>query len=488
MYPPPKMDYTHGTGRRAGRRNDLCVLCGMLCMLMAFVTILTFTVLSYLHHGGISRCVEGDLGFTREVPRPGHPKYPEPDDQLAMESGNVPEELVVQEGQLHARSDDPARRYAEQEQVADGDMDADEVPGAQDRRRQFKLPKLPIPSDILDLPIKIPTRISEIIGDLPLPTIPTNPGDIISNLPTDPGELISDLPIPTLPSIPAIPTLPIPIPIPTKVPDLPLPVPTGTDLPGIPLPTVVPPPGKPKDPGNPYKLPDLTEIPHKVMNLLHEAISKLSTSKDTPKYFRDVLRVILQIINRVAGGHPNPVPGDPWPKPTLPVPTGTKLPLPTLPVPTPPVPTLTLPLPTLPFPTLPFPTLPVPTLPPLPTSLPKTTLTLPHLPKPPGKDGDGNGFVRAVKVVRDEGEGGEEPLSDERLKQLRASVADEVWAAADWSNPLAASLTAAAAMLAFDAVYAVAGQWKETDDEAEKERLLGLLVVVDDEDDEQAVA
>ncbi|KAG6359910.1 hypothetical protein INS49_010963 [Diaporthe citri] len=436
------MDFTHGTGRHAGRRYHWCLPCGILFGLMAFVTMLTFGVLSYIDHGGIAHCVEGDWRATRKVPKPGYPESLEPDDQVAIASGKVPEELVVQEGQLHVRSDDPARRYAEQEQVAEHDTDADEASGAEDRRRQIRLPKLPIPSEILDIPIKIPTRVSEILGDLPIPTIPTDPGDIIDSLPTDPGELISDLPIPTLPSIPAIPTLPVPVPIPTKIPDLP--IPTGTNLPGVPLPTVQP-PSKPKDP---YKLPDLTEIPHRVLTLLHGSISKLSTSKDTPKYLRDVLRLILRILNRVAGGKPVP---DPWPSKTLPLPTKTKLPLPTLTVPT------------------------VPRFPPL----PRPTLTLPTGPKRPGRP---DSIERAAEEARDEGGGGEELLSDERRKQLRASVADEVWAGADWSNPLLAPLTAAAAMLTFDAVYAVAGKWKETDDEGEKDRLLGLFVVVNDDE------
>ncbi|KAK7707121.1 hypothetical protein SLS64_007330 [Diaporthe eres] len=379
-----------------------------------------------------------------------------------MASGNVPEELVVQEEELHIRSDDPSRRYAEQEQVAERDTDADEVPGAEDRRRQFKLPKLPIPTEIIDIPIKFPTRLSEILSDLPVPTIPTDPGDIIDTLPTDPGELISDLPIPTLPSIPAIPTLPVPIPIPTKIPDLP--VPTGTDLPGVPLPTADP-PSKPKDPKDAHKLPDLTQIPHRVLTLLHDAISKLSTNPDTPRYFRDVLRLILRILNRLGGGDPVPVPTK---KP--PVPTNTKLPLPTLTVPT-----------------IPHPKPPVfthPTLPPLPPLPPKPKPTLSRGPKQPGKP---DSIGRAARKVRDEG-GDEGPLSEEKRKKLRASVSDEVWASADWSNPILAPFTAAAAMLTYDAIYAITGKWKETDDEAEKDRLLSLFVVVDDDEEGQALA
>ncbi|KAL2275750.1 hypothetical protein FJTKL_01606 [Diaporthe vaccinii] len=398
---------------------------------------LTFGVLSYIDHGGISRCVEGDWAVTREFPRPGYPQSPKPDDQLAMASGNVPEELVVQEGQLHVRSDDPARRYAEQEQVAQHDTDADEVSGAEDRRRQFKLPKLPTPTEIIDIPIKFPTRISEILSDLPVPTVPTDPGDIIDTLPTDPGELISDLPIPTLPSIPAIPTLPVPIPIPTKIPD----------LPGVPLPTAGP-PSKPRDPKGPYELPDLTQIPHRVLTLLHDAISKLSTNKDTPRYFRDILRLILRILNLLGGGDPGPLPTK-----KLPVPTDTKLPLPT------------------------------PTVPPLPPR-PKPKPTLSRGPKQPGKP---DRIGRAAKKVRDEG-GNEGPLSDERRKQLRAKVSDEVWASADWSSPVLAPLTAMAAMVTYDAIYAITGKWKETDDEAEKGRLLSLFVVVDDDDEGQALA
>lgn len=428
---------------------------------MAFVTVLTFGILSYIDHGGISRCVGGDWGITIEFPRPAYPKSPEPDDQLSMASGNVAEELVNQEGQLHARSDDPARRYAEQEQVAERDTDADEVSGAEERRRQFKFPKLPIPTEIIDIPIKIPTRISEILSDLPVPTaIPTDPGDIIDTLPTDPGELISDLPIPTLPSIPAIPTLPVPIPIPTKLPD----------LPGVPVPTVDP-PSKPRDPKDPYKLPDLTEVPRRVLTLLHDAISNLSTDKNIPKYFRDVLLLILRILNRLGGGDPVK---SPWPTATLPVPTVTKLPpLPTITITT--LSTITIP----PLPTITIPTLPIP-------PKPKPTLTLP--PKGPKQPGKPDPLGRAAKKVRDEGGGDDELLSDERRRQLRASVSDEVWAGADWSNPLLAALTAGSAMLAYDAIYAVAGKWKDTDDEAEKERLLGLFVIVDDDEEGQAVA
>lgn len=434
---------------------------------MAFLTVLIVGLISYIDYGGsVVRFVHGDAEVNKEVPRPPYPGSPKPDEQLAMTSGNVPEELVFQEGQLHARSDDPARRYAGQEQEAGHDTDADGLSA-----RQFKLPKLPIPTEILDIPKLIPTRIKDILSDLPaIPTIPTDPGDIVDLLPTDPGELISDLPIPSLPTIPAIPTLPIPVPIPTSLPDLP--IPPGTDLPDLPLPTGLP-PSKPNDPGDIYKLPDLTEIPKKVLGLLHHAISQLSTDPGTPKYLRDVLRLILRVLNRLGGGDPVP---KPWPSSTLtlPVPTKTKLPLPTLTVPT-------LPLPTLPLPTRPLPSLTLPTTPSRPT------LTLPNRSKLPG-DNAGQ-FGRAARKVRNEegAGGGKEPLSDERRKELRDSVADEVWAAADWSNPLEASITAAMAMVSFDAIYRVAEALGRTDDDAEKEKLYGLFVVVDDEEIEAAV-
>lgn len=428
---------------------------------MAFLTILIVGLISYIDYGGnVARFVQGDPEVIREVPGPGYPGGPDPDEQLAMATGDVDEELVVQQGQLHVRSDDPARRYAGQEQAAEGDTGADEAPRAGDRRRQFKLPKLPIPSDILDIPNVLPSRIKDIISDLPaVPTIPTDPGDIISQLPTDPGELISDLPIPALPTIPAIPTLPVPIPIPTEVPPLPtLPLPTGIDPPKWPVPTVLP-PGKPVDPEDPYRLPDLTELPRKIIRLLHDTISKLSTNPNTPKYWRDVLRLILRILNRVAGGDPKP-----WPRPTatLPLPTGTKLPLPI-------IPTKSLTIPTVPLPTV--------TVPTIPGLGPRPTLTLPHRARRQPRQQPGTG---KKKVVRDEG-GGDGPLSDEGRKKLRSAVSDEVWAAVDWSNPLVAPLTAAAAMVAFDAVYSVAEKWQGTDDEAERERLLDSFVVVDDD-------
>lgn len=432
---------------------------------MAFLTVLIVGIISYVDYGGsVVRLMHGDPELNKESPGSPYPGSPKPDEQLAMTSGNVPEEFVVQEGQLHARNDDPARRYAGQEHEARHGTDADGVSAAQEQPRQLKLPKLPIPTDILDIPHLIPTRIKDILSDLPaIPTIPTDPGDIVDLLPTDPGELISDLPIPPLPTIPAIPTMPVPVPIPTSLPDLPLP--PGSDLP---LPTGLP-PSKPKDPGDIYKLPDITEIPHKVLGLLHHAISQLSTNPTTPKYLRDVLRLILRILNRVGGGDPVP---KPWPPPTLPlpVPTKTKLPLPTLPIPTIPAPTRTRTL-----------------LPPLPT-LPRPTLTLPNRPKKAGDDA--GQFARAARKGRNEeragGAGGKEPLSDERRKELRDSVADEVWAAADWGNPLEASITAAMAMVSFDAIYRVAEALGRTDDDAEKERLYGLFVIVDDEEIEAA--
>ncbi|KKY33958.1 hypothetical protein UCDDA912_g06062 [Diaporthe ampelina] len=440
------MDFTYGNGRPSGRRYRWCLPCGILCGIMAFLTILIVGLVSYIDHGGkFARWTEGDAEVTREVPGPGYPGAPEPDEQLAMAGDNAPKELVVQAGQLHARSADDARRYAGQEKVAERDADVDGLPLPPFGSGHWKLPKLPIPTDVLDLPIKIPKHISDILGDLPaVPTIPTDPGDIADNLPTDPGELISDLPIPTLPTIPAIPTLPVPVPIPTEVP-------------ALPIPTVFP-PDLPVGPADELKLPDLTQIPHTVLNLLHHAVSSLSVNDNTPKYLRDILRLILRVLNRVAGG-------DPVPKPP-PAPTKTKLPLPPPP----------------PLPTLPIPTRTRPVLPPLPT-LPRPTLTLPHRPKPPGKDGDGEP-ARAAKKVR-AGSGGDdrEPLSDESLRQLRSAVADEVWAAADWSNPLVASFTAGMAMVTFDAVYRVAEALKATDDEAEKERLLGLFVVVDDDEE-----
>lgn len=488
------MDFTRGGGRPPGRRY-WCLPCAILCGTIILLTILVVSLVSYIDYGGnIARFAKGEPDATRELPGPGYPGSPDPDEQLAMASGDVPEELVVQEGQLHARGDDdPARKYAEQGQVAEHETDADEVLGAKEQRRQFKLPKLPIPSGIIDIPKLIPTRVKDILSDLPpVPTIPTDPGDIVDQLP-DPGELISDLPVPSLPTIPAIPTLPVPIPIPTEVPELPVPTKIPTKIPELPMPTVpdVPgwplPTGKPGDPKDIYKLPDLTEIPHKVLDLLHGAISKLSTDESTPKYLRDVLRFILRIINRLAGGEPKPKPpAKPPAKP--PVPTAPTLTLP-LPIPTLPLPTIIptdLPVPTLPT-DLPTRTLtrlpPLPTLPPLP--LPTLTLAPRQRKQQPGSEDGGAAVKRKLRGKRGGskrgGGGDKEPLSDERRKELRDAVSDEVWAAADWSNPLVASVTAAWAMVAFDAIYRVADAFKATDDEAEKERLLGSIVVVDDE-------
>lgn len=365
-----------------------------------------------------------------------------------MASEEVPEELVVQEqeGQLHARSytQEPVaernsfvRGYTKEDQMVERD------PAVHEQDEQgpplFKLPKLPIPSNILDIPIKIPTHISDILGDLPLPTIPTDPGDIIDALPTDPGEIISDIPIPTLP-----------VPVPTKIPGL-------------------PPPSKPRDPGDDdgFHLPDLTLIPHKVLGLLHNAIAQLGSDENLPGPFRDILRLIQRIISRLAGGHPVPKP------PKKPKPTKTELPIPTLPTPT-------LPTPTLPTPTLPTgaPTPPTtstrPKFPTLFPPKPKPTLTMPE---------------RAKQKARGvSGDAGKEPLSDGERKVLRDAVSDEVWSLADWSNPVLAPITAAGAMVAFDAVYLVAEAFKRTDDEDEQEELLSLLVVVDDGGDEEAMA
>lgn len=436
------MDFTHGTGRSSRRRYPRCLPWGVACGLMAFMTILVAGLVSYIDHGKVVDWVEGDSRVPREVPEPEYPASLDIGEQLAMANEDAPEDLFIQEGQVHARSDDPARRYAGPEQVGERDTGEDEVPGAEERRRQFKLPKLPIPSKILDLPTLIPTKVKDILTDLPVvPTIPTDPGDIIDDLPTDPGELISDIPIPSLPTIPVIPTLPVPVPIPTDLPRIPLPT-DGKDIPHVPLPTVLP-PGKPGDPGDtPKKLPDLTEIPHRVINLLHDAISKLSADPNTPKFLRDILRLILRIINRIGGGDPVPKPKPP--KTTLP--------------------------------------LPVPTLPPL----PRPTLTLAR--RYDGEEVDGP-VTHGAKTVRDEEGGGDkEPLSDEQRKQLRKSVADEVWAESDWSNPVVAAITAGWAMLTFDAVYLVAEKFKETDDEAEKQRMLELFVVVDDEELDAAAA
>lgn len=446
------MDFTHGGGRPPGRRY-WCLPCAILFGTVILLTILVVSLVSYIDYGGnIARFAKGEPDATRELPGPGYPGSPDPDEQLAMAGGDVPEELVVQEGQLHARSDDdPAHRYAGQEQAAGHETDADEALGAGEQERQFKLPKLPIPSGILDIPKLILTNVKDILSDLPpVPTIPTDPGDIVDQLP-DPGELISDLPIPSLPTIPAIPTLPVPIPIPTKIPELP-------------LPTVLP-PGKPGDPKDVVKLPDLTEIPHKVLNLLHGAIGKLSTDESTPKILQDVLRLILRIINRLAGGEPSPKPPAKPPKPTLTLP----LPIPTLPTD---LPTRTLTR----FPPL------LPTLPPV----PRPTLTLPHRlrgqQQQQSGDGEDGGAPAKRKVRGKRGGGGDkEPLSDERLKELRDAVSDEVWAAADWSNPLVASVTAAWAMVAFDAIYRVAEAFQATDEEAEKDSLLSSFVVVGDE-------
>lgn len=476
-YASPKMDQPREKRQPPSRFCKAFILGGLLCfvVILAVGLILEHPWNSVRGSGGY----EVEAGTVRETPSPEYPGTPVLVDQLSIASEDVPESLVVQEqeGKLHARNDkyarsyteeqaaehnNFARRYTEENQMAESD---EAVQG--EWPPPFRLPKLPIPSDILDLPIKIPTHVSDILGDLPLPTLPTHISDIVGVLPT---EIISDLPVPT---IPPVPTLPIPVPIPTKIPELP-------------IPTVLP-PSKPRDPGDPISLPDIIQIPHKILGLLHHAVAQLSNDPALPKPIRDMLRLIQRIIERIAGGPAVPKPPK-KPKPTipLPIPTKTKIPIPTLPMPTLP------PLPTLPTPTLPttttLPTEETTLLPPESTSRssrrpplfppPRPTLTLP---------------LRALRAARNQARHVDEedgPLSERESKVLRDRVSDEVWGSVDWSNPIAAPLTAAAAMIAFDSVYRVAEAFKGAGDEDEdgKERLLGLLVVVDDDEEEEAMA
>lgn len=490
-YASPKVDHPRGKRLPPSRFCQALIIGGLIC----FVAILA-TGLVIEHPWNPVYGSEVEAGTVREISSPEYPGSPVPEEQLSIASEDVPESLVVQEqeGQLHARSgkdarsyteeqvakhNNSARRYAEEDQMAERDAAVQEK-----WPPPFKLPKLPIPSDILDIPIKIPTHISDIIGDLPLPTIPTHISDIVDVLPTEPGDIISGIPIPTIPPAPPVPTLtlPIPVPIPTKIPGVPSDRPTHTDDTPFPVPTVLP-PSKPRDPGDDFGLPHIIEIPHKILGLVHHTVAQLSNDQNLPRPIRDMLRLIQRIIERIAGGPAVPKPPK-KPKPTisLPIPTDTKIPIPTLPIPT-------LPIPTLPEPTLPIPTLPEPTLVPPETTRtrppplfppPRPTLTLP---------------LRARKKARDvssssSGDAEKGPLTDGERKQLKDAVSDEIWGSVDWSNPILAPLTAAAALVAFESVYRVAEAFKGVGDEDARDRLLGLLVVVDDDDegDEEAMA
>ncbi|KAG8164088.1 hypothetical protein KVR01_006006 [Diaporthe batatas] len=460
----PKMDHTYGK-----RQSRSLALGGLMCLVVLLVVgIVIENPWRRVYES------EGETGNIWDTPRPAHPESPVPEGQLSMASEDVPEGLVVQEqeGRLHAR------RNIDEEPMVEPDAAVEE----EQRPPPFKLPIIPIlplPTDIIDLPIKIPTHISDILGDLPLPTLPKDPNDIIDVLPTEPGDIISGIPIPTVPPIPVptlpIPTLPIPVlPVPTKAPTQPpgnRPPSTRTeDDNPFPLPTVVLPPSKPRDPGDGFGLPEIIAIPHKILGLLHQAVSQLSNDPNLPRPVRDMLRLIQRIIERVAGGPAVPRPPK-KPKPTvslplpLPLPTGTEIPIP--------IPTLPTDLTTL----LPPPPEATrsrrsPLLPP-----PRPTLTLPPR-------------ARRAAAARGAGAGGPEGrLSDGERRQLKGAVSDEIWSSVNWSNPILAPLTAAAALLAFDSVYRVAEAFKEAGDEGGREELLGLLVVVDDDEvgDEEAM-
>lgn len=397
----------------------------------------------------------------------------------------VPEELVSQEGQLHVRGNKFARRYAQEELEEETDqIQAGEAIPPPFGTGKIKLPKLPIPSDILDIPVAIPTRIEDIISMVPTVAIPTDVGDILSALPTDPGVILSDLPVPTLPTIPDIPE--IPEIIPTTLPTLPFPIPTiPIDPPKLPLPTDLP--DLPKKPG--WGLwPDYSKIPQRILGILKKVVGNLSTDKETPAPIRHVLRLVDNILNKVGGGvggtKPVPVPS----LPPLPIPTTTR----TRPA----------------LPTLPRPTLPLPTRSPRPWPPPGKGKGRNDVEERSGlglaaaaaaaaahqrrdaspehgfvrKRDEGGGPVKRIlgggdivegrDVAADAAASDDKPLSDKNRKKLMAAVRKEILAEIEWADdPLGGLLSVPAAMAAFEAVCRVAEAWK-ADDPVEQESLL----------------
>ncbi|KAJ0124765.1 hypothetical protein J7T55_006106 [Diaporthe amygdali] len=520
------MDYSYGAGRPPGRRYQWCLPCTAVCGLLTAVTLVVVSLVSWIDHAGpLTPLHRGCSGDHRDVPRPGYPGAPDPDEQFAIMNEKVPEELVSQEGQLHVRGNKFARRYAQEELEEETDqVQAGEAIPPPFGTGKIKLPKLPIPSDILDIPVAIPTRIEDIISMVPTVAVPTDVGDILSALPTDPGVILSDLPVPTLPTIPDIPeipeiipttlpTLPFPIPvIPTGIdpPDLPIPtdLPDLPDLPGWPVPTDLPDaPKKPK-----YGLwPDYSKIPQRILAILKKVVGNLATDQETPKPIRHVLRLVDNILSKVGGGATKPVPSlPPLPVPTLPIPTTTTKAKPALP------------------------TLPRPTRSPRPWPPPgkgkdkdgqpgkPDRPKWPPRPRPTGKGKDKDdleersglglaaaaaaaaaahqkrdaspehGFVRkrdegggpvdsilgggdvveGRDVAADAATGDDKPLSEKNRKKLMAAVRKEILTEIEWADdPLGGLLSVPAAMAAFEAVYRVAEAWK-ADDAAERESLL----------------
>ncbi|KAI3393425.1 hypothetical protein diail_4261 [Diaporthe ilicicola] len=492
------MDYTCTRGiRRPGRpRYRWCVRAAIVCGSLSIVTVSTVGLITYIDHGVAfnHRSWSGGTGSAKEVPAPGYPGAADPDDQFAMTGENVDEDLVVPEGQLYARSDMFSRRYAKRDE---GEVEAEKAAPGGDalptppfrlpvRPPPIKLPPLPLPTEIIDLPTAIPTHPPDLISDLPALPIPTNIGDIVDDLPTDPGKLlptgpgdiIDDLPIPTPPeisipplptiTIPPLPTLPGPPPLPTltiptlTIPTLTISTFTTTTLTitiTIPIPTGTDAPKAPKLPGGGLTLPDLTQVPKKIAGLLHNVLNKLGANPDTPSYFRHLIELIKELIDRLHGIGGGRDGKDLWPTS---LPTSLPTTLPTIIT----IPTITW-----------VPAQSQPTLPPK------------------------EGFVRMAK--KDAAEGGEpvgriaversdpvrasgdtKPLSDRRRRELMAMVRKEVLAEIEWAeDPLGSLVTVPLAMAAFDALYRVAEAWEGTDDEAQRKSLLSLLVVVDDDEE-----
>ncbi|POS79142.1 hypothetical protein DHEL01_v202467 [Diaporthe helianthi] len=426
---------------------------------MLLMVVLIIGLVTFIEHPWISVHESGvGAGTGREIASPEYPTSPVPEEQLYMTSEDTTEVFVAQEqeGQLQDHNNKLARRNSDENQMAERDPAVHEQ-----RPPPIKLPKLPIPSEILDLPIEIPTHVSDILSDLPLPTFPTDPGDIFDGLPTDPGEIFTGIPIPTVPTAPPVPfvatTPPVPVlPIPPGMPGIPtdLPLSGADDIP-YPLPTILP-PSNPRVAGDGPQPPSLIEIPHKILGLLHHAVSQLSNNKKLPQPVRDTLRLIQRIIERLAGGLPVPAPN-----PT----------------------------------TTPSPTIPLPIIPPLPTITTTTTRRrFPPFPPHPRPTLTRPVRARQARDVRGRGGGDgddeKRPLTDGERKQLREAVRNEVWYLLDWTNPIEAPLMAAAAMLAFDSIYLVAEASKGMEDEAELDKLMDMFVVVDDDDvvNEEVVA
>lgn len=181
-------------------------------------------------------------------------------------------------------------RRDETDAAADGE-DSNTVPGPQRKPPKLPwLPKLPIP-----LPIPLPTDLPKLpLPKLPLPKLPDLP----------------KLPFPKLPDLPEVPFPKLPdLPLPTEI--LPIP-PTGTG-PRIPHKTL------PTSPG--LKLPGFLRLPQTLIALIKRVVSRMINNAVLPTPIRNVLRVILTLLETIFPGTGSTGPPLSLPLPSPPRPT-----------------------------------------------------------------------------------------------------------------------------------------------------------------------